>query len=101
MLFMKGSKMFPMCGFSNTAVQVLRASDAEFETFDVLSGTSSEFRCVFALAVSHKNFISEVVPRLQGGGRLVWASKYYTLDMNSRHLKILCVLWLVYRPRSP
>jgi glutaredoxin-related protein len=37
-LFMKGSKMFPMCGFSNTAVQVLRAVEAEFETFDVLSG---------------------------------------------------------------
>lgn len=38
MLFMKGTKLFPMCGFSNTAVQVLRAVDAEFETFDVLSG---------------------------------------------------------------
>ena len=37
-LFMKGTKLFPMCGFSNTAVQVLRALDAQFETFDVLSG---------------------------------------------------------------
>ncbi|KAG5182223.1 thioredoxin-like protein [Tribonema minus] len=37
MLFMKGNKMFPQCGFSNTAVQVLRASDVKFETFDVLS----------------------------------------------------------------
>ena len=38
MLFMKGSKLFPQCGFSNTAVSILRAVDAEFETFDVLSG---------------------------------------------------------------
>ncbi len=37
-LFMKGSKLFPQCGFSNTAVSILRACDAEFETFDVLSG---------------------------------------------------------------
>ena len=37
MLFMKGNKLFPQCGFSNTAVQILRALDAEFETFDVLS----------------------------------------------------------------
>ncbi|TFJ81104.1 hypothetical protein NSK_007747 [Nannochloropsis salina CCMP1776] len=37
MLFMKGSKLFPQCGFSNTAVSILRACDAEFETFDVLS----------------------------------------------------------------
>ena len=37
MLFMKGNKMFPQCGFSNTAVQVLRACDVEFETFDVLA----------------------------------------------------------------
>lgn len=36
MLFMKGNKLFPQCGFSNTAVQILRALDAEFETFDVL-----------------------------------------------------------------
>ncbi|CAN0160319.1 unnamed protein product [Pylaiella littoralis] len=37
MLFMKGNKMFPQCGFSNSAVQVLRACDVEFETYDVLT----------------------------------------------------------------
>ncbi|CAM9667277.1 unnamed protein product, partial [Phaeothamnion confervicola] len=37
MLFMKGNKLFPQCGFSNTAVQVLRACDVKFETFDVLA----------------------------------------------------------------
>jgi hypothetical protein len=102
MLFMKGSKMFPMCGFSNTAVQVLRASDAEFETFDVLSGTLSELTCVFVVAVGHKNFISEVVPRLQGGGQAgLVKQKNILLGTNTRHLKILCVLMLCYRPRSP
>uniref|UniRef100_A0A6V1R5C5 Glutaredoxin domain-containing protein n=1 Tax=Heterosigma akashiwo TaxID=2829 RepID=A0A6V1R5C5_HETAK len=37
MLFMKGTKIFPQCGFSNTAVQILRSLDVEFQTFDVLS----------------------------------------------------------------
>ena len=34
---MKGSKLFPQCGFSNTAVQVMQACDAEFEAFDVFA----------------------------------------------------------------
>ena len=39
MLFMKGNKMFPQCGFSNTAVMILKSipAAADFETFDVLS----------------------------------------------------------------
>lgn len=41
MLFMKGNKMFPQCGFSNTAVMILKAvtssAGGDFETFDVLS----------------------------------------------------------------
>ena len=37
LLFMKGSKLFPQCGFSNTAVQILNAIDAPYETFDVLA----------------------------------------------------------------
>merc|ERR1719198_1766984 len=35
-LFMKGNKLFPQCGFSNTAVQILNALNVPFETFDVL-----------------------------------------------------------------
>ena len=35
-LFMKGTKDAPRCGFSNTAVQILRSSRVEFETLDVL-----------------------------------------------------------------
>ena len=36
MLFMKGTKMFPQCGFSNTAVTILNAVNVPYETFDVL-----------------------------------------------------------------
>ncbi|XP_062213970.1 monothiol glutaredoxin-S7, chloroplastic-like [Phragmites australis] len=36
-LFMKGTKDFPQCGFSHTVVQILRSLDAPFETLDVLA----------------------------------------------------------------
>ena len=36
MLFMKGNRDFPQCGFSGRAVQILQALGAEFETADVL-----------------------------------------------------------------
>jgi len=34
---MKGTKIFPQCGFSNMAVQILNAIGADFETCDVLA----------------------------------------------------------------
>lgn len=37
LLFMKGSKLFPQCGFSNTAVQILQSYDIDFHSIDVLS----------------------------------------------------------------
>jgi monothiol glutaredoxin len=37
MLYMKGSAMFPQCGFSGKAVEILKACDAKFDTVDVLS----------------------------------------------------------------
>jgi monothiol glutaredoxin len=36
-LFMKGNKFFPQCGFSARAVGILQQSGASFETVDVLS----------------------------------------------------------------
>ena len=36
MLFMKGTKQFPQCGFSGQSVQILQACEAEFETFNIL-----------------------------------------------------------------
>ncbi|NER81728.1 MAG: Grx4 family monothiol glutaredoxin [Leptolyngbya sp. SIO1D8] len=37
MVFMKGTKLMPQCGFSNNVVQILNVLGAPFETFDVLS----------------------------------------------------------------
>jgi monothiol glutaredoxin len=36
-VFMKGTKLMPQCGFSNNVVQILHALGLPFETFDVLS----------------------------------------------------------------
>jgi monothiol glutaredoxin len=37
MLFMKGNRDFPQCGFSGRAIQILQALGAQFETADVLT----------------------------------------------------------------
>jgi monothiol glutaredoxin len=37
MLFMKGSKQFPACGFSNAVVQILKTESVPFETYNILS----------------------------------------------------------------
>lgn len=36
-LFMKGTKSFPQCGFSNALVQVLKEEGVSFETVNVLA----------------------------------------------------------------
>jgi monothiol glutaredoxin len=37
MLFMKGTKQFPACGFSNAVVQILQREGVSFETFNILA----------------------------------------------------------------
>ncbi len=37
LVFMKGTKLMPQCGFSNNVVQILNSLGLSFETFDVLS----------------------------------------------------------------
>lgn len=37
MVFMKGTKLMPQCGFSNNVVQILNALGVPFETIDVLA----------------------------------------------------------------
>jgi len=37
LVFMKGTKLMPQCGFSNNVVQILNSLGVHFETFDVLS----------------------------------------------------------------
>jgi len=39
-LFMKGSKFFPQCGFSDTATKILEALNVEYEAVDVLTDDS-------------------------------------------------------------
>ncbi|ONK56050.1 uncharacterized protein A4U43_C10F3620 [Asparagus officinalis] len=36
LLFMKGTKDFPQCGFSNTVVQILKSLNVPFETMNIL-----------------------------------------------------------------
>ncbi len=36
MIFMKGNKLMPQCGFSNNVVQILNTLGVNYETFDVL-----------------------------------------------------------------
>lgn len=36
MVFMKGSKLMPMCGFSNNVVQIINSFAVPYETFDIL-----------------------------------------------------------------
>ncbi|KAJ7568901.1 hypothetical protein O6H91_01G052300 [Diphasiastrum complanatum] len=35
-LFMKGNRMFPQCGFSNTVVQILNSMNVPYETVNIL-----------------------------------------------------------------
>src|SRR5882672_9349476 len=37
MLFMKGTRQFPACGFSNAVIQILKKEGVPFETFNILS----------------------------------------------------------------
>ncbi len=37
LVFMKGTKLMPQCGFSNNVVQILNSLGISFDTFDVLS----------------------------------------------------------------
>ena len=37
MVFMKGTKLMPQCGFSNNVVQILNSLGVEYNTFDVLT----------------------------------------------------------------
>lgn len=37
MIFMKGSKLMPQCGFSNNVVQIINTLGVPYETFDILA----------------------------------------------------------------
>jgi len=66
-LFMKGTPMFPQCGFSSTAVSILERLGVEFEGVDVLADP--------AVRQGVKEFSDwPTVPQLYIGGEFVGGS---------------------------
>ena len=62
-VFMKGTKLMPMCGFSNNVVQILNSLGVPFETLDVLE--DSEIRQRY-----------ETVERLRQFSFALWAKRF-------------------------
>ena len=63
-LFMKGTRHFPQCGFSGALVQVLNANKATYETVNVLADP--------AIREGIKEFASwPTIPQLYIGGEFV------------------------------
>lgn len=63
-LFMKGSKSFPQCGFSSRVVEILKKEGVPFETVNVLSDAE--------LRDGIKTFSSwPTIPQLYVGGKFV------------------------------
>ena len=63
-LFMKGTKQFPACGFSNAVVQILKKESVPFETFNILG--DEEIRQGLKQYSNWPTF-----PQLYVGGKLV------------------------------
>ena len=64
LLFMKGTKSFPQCGFSNAVVEVLKREGVPFETVNVLA--DSEIRQGIK---EYSNW--PTIPQLYVGGKFV------------------------------
>lgn len=66
-LFMKGTKNFPQCGFSSRAVEILKKCGAEFKDVNVLSDP--------ALRQGIKEFSNwPTIPQIYIGGKFVGGS---------------------------
>lgn len=67
LLFMKGSKIFPQCGFSNTATMILQSFNIDFHTVDVLADES--------IRQGVKDFSQwPTIPQLYVGGEFIGGS---------------------------
>jgi monothiol glutaredoxin len=64
MLFMKGTKQIPACGFSNAVVQILKREAVAFETFNILA--DQEVRQALKEYSSWPTY-----PQLYVGGRFI------------------------------
>jgi monothiol glutaredoxin len=63
-LFMKGTRHLPACGFSNTVVQILKKEGVPFETFNILA--DPEMRQAMK---EYSNW--QTYPQLYVGGKFV------------------------------
>lgn len=81
-LFMKGTPMFPQCGFSSTAVSILERLGVEFEGVDVLADP--------AIRAGVKEYSEwPTVPQLYIGGEFVGGSDIMMEMFESGELKQL------------
>ena len=79
-LFMKGSKNFPQCGFSARAVDILKKSGAAFKDVNVLSDP--------ALRQGIKDFTQwPTVPQIYVGGKFLGGSDILLEMFESGELK--------------
>ena len=80
MLFMKGTKSFPQCGFSNAVVQMLKIEGVPFETFNILADP--------ALREGIKTFSNwPTIPQLYIAGKFVGGCDIVTEMHDSGELK--------------
>ncbi len=80
MVFMKGTKLMPQCGFSNNVVQILNSLGIEFNTFDVLSD--------FEIREGIKEFSNwPTIPQVYLKGEFIGGSDILIEMYNSGELK--------------
>ena len=81
-LFMKGTKSFPQCGFSQRAVEILKKCGAEFKDVNVLADP--------VLRQGIKEFSSwPTIPQVYIGGKFVGGSDILTELFQSGELQKL------------
>ncbi len=82
-LYMKGSRIMPMCGFSGRVIDVLEEVDVDFETRDVLKDP--------ALRVAIKEFSDwPTLPQLYIAGEFVGGCDIIMSLYMSGELALLC-----------
>ena len=81
-LYMKGTKDMPMCGFSNSVVQILNHYDVEFKDINVLE--DSEIRVKLS---EHSNW--PTIPQLFINGELVGGADIAMEMHNSGELETM------------
>jgi monothiol glutaredoxin len=82
MLFMKGTRQIPACGFSNAVVQILKKEGVPFETYNILSDPD--------LRQALKEYSSwPTYPQLYVGGKFVGGCDIVTEMHQSGELSTL------------